>query len=334
MVKTCFERLKLDSSFTLMSISEIHALIRLLDDPDEGVYLHVRDKLLSKGTEILPAIMEHRASNAICEIHENRLHEIVEGLHGSYVKKGLMDWFDAGASNIIEGALWIHKAADPLLDVEEARKQYAKLRRDVWLEMNEELTALEQVRILNHIFFSSEQYTNSRSGHPNPKDALIAEVMKLKKGNPLGLGTLYLSIARDLELPIHGVNLPNHFILCYCDKNHVHDGIHPEDDNKIPGGILFYINPFSEGTVIHPSDVSEFLSHLDLPVDERHCGPCAPLDIIRRLIGNVAYAFERNGYITQAENMRKLLMFVETGATEGLEESSPDETDEGLEGLL
>ena len=75
----------------------------------------------------------------------------------------------------------------------------------------------------------------------------------------------------------------------------------------------------------------QFLSHLDLPVDERHCGPCSPLDIIRRLIGNVAYAFERNGHISQAENMRKLLMFVETGATENLEEPSSDsDSTEGL----
>ena len=47
-----------------------------------------------------------------------------------------------------------------------------------------------------------------------------------------------------------------------------------------------------------------------------------PLDIIRRLIGNVAYAFERT--ISQAENMRKLLMFVETGATGNLAEPSAD----------
>ena len=317
-----------------MSVSEIHALIQLLDDPDEGVYLHVREQLLLKGTEILPAVMAHKATNSICAVHESRLDDLVEGLHGAYVKKGLMDWFDAGATNIIEGAMWVHKAADPLLDLEKVRAQYEKLRRDVWLEMNEELTALEQVRILNHIFFSSEQYSNSRSGHPNPNDALIGQVMNLKQGNPLGIGTLYLSIARDLNLPIHGVNLPNHFILCYCDMNHVHNDADSTSDHQIPGGILFYINPFSEGTIIHPSDVSEFLSHLDLPVDERHCGPCAPLDIIRRLIGNVAYAFERNGEITKAENMRKLLIFVESGATETLEEPSSDsEKDSDLDNL-
>ena len=62
-----------------MSVSEIHALIQLLDDPDENVYRHVREQLLSRGTEILPAVMEHRASNAICSIHESRLDELVEG---------------------------------------------------------------------------------------------------------------------------------------------------------------------------------------------------------------------------------------------------------------
>ena len=87
------------------------------------------EQLLSRGTEILPAVMEHRASNAICSIHESRLDELVEGLHGAYIKKGLMDWFDAGAFDIIEGALWVHEASDPLLDVEAAKKQYEKLRR-------------------------------------------------------------------------------------------------------------------------------------------------------------------------------------------------------------
>ena len=82
---------------------------------------------------------------------------------------------------------------------------------------------------------------------------------------------------------------------------------------------------------IHPSDVSEFLSHLDLPVDERHCGP-VPLDIIRRLIGNVAYAFERNGHITQAENMRKFDVCRNWGYRE-FSGSSTDSDAEAGEGL-
>jgi regulator of sirC expression with transglutaminase-like and TPR domain len=315
-----------------MSVSEIHALIQLIDDPDEGVYKQVREELMLKGTSILPAVLEHRARNIQCEVHVNRLDELVEGLHGAFVKKAIKTWQDSGSQNIFEGALWVHKAANPLLDVEAIKAKYEKFKRDVWLELNNELTALEQVRILNHVFFSEENYLNSKSGHPNPKDALIGDVMDLKTGNPLGLGTLYLAIARDLKLPIHGVNLPNHFILCYCDEHHVHDGSELVLDSELPSGILFYVNPFSKGTIIHPSDVSEFLSHLDLPVDESNCGPCAPIDIIRRLIGNVAYAFERNGEISQAEKMRELLLYIELEATENVESADADRREDGAEG--
>ena len=298
-----------------MQPNEIHALIQLLDDPDEGVYKHVREQLLARGTEVLPALLESREAHAHCPEHERRMDELVDGLHGAYVHQGLRDWFDSGAESAIEGALWVHKAADPLLNMDEVREAYAKLKRDVWLELNEEFTALEQVRILNHILFDAEGYTNAKSGQPDPKHALVGHVLGEKKGNPLGLGILYLSLAQDLNLPIHGVNLPNHFILCYCDEHHVHHEL-ASPDNQTPGGVLFYINPFSQGTVINKAEVSEFLSHLELPVDEKNCGPCGSVDIVRRLIGNVAYGFERNGFIRQAEKMRELLLFVESGATE------------------
>ncbi|HBS20538.1 MAG TPA: hypothetical protein DEA66_06800, partial [Flavobacteriales bacterium] len=71
------------------------------------------------------------------------------------------------------------------------RASYKKLKRNVWLELNEELTALEQVRILNHVLYDIEGFTNAKSGQPEPKRALLGEVMAECKGNPLGLGILY-----------------------------------------------------------------------------------------------------------------------------------------------
>ena len=46
-------------------------------------------------------------------------------------------------------------------------------------------------------------------------------------------------------------------------------------------------------------------------MDQRHCGPCHPVDVVRRLIGNLAYAYERQEDLDQAERMRELLFFVE-----------------------
>ena len=74
--------------------------------------------------------------------------------------------------------------------------------------------------------------------------------------------------------------------------------------------------------------MSEFLSHLDLPVDERHCGPCAPLILFEDLLVMWHMLLSATDISSQAENMRKLLMFVETGATENLEEPSTDSDSE------
>ena len=89
----------------------------------------------------------------------------------------------------MEGALWVHKAADPLLNMDGVREAYAKLKRDVWLELNEEFTALEQVRILNHILFDAEGYTNAKSGQPDPKHALVATCSEKRKATRLGWGS-------------------------------------------------------------------------------------------------------------------------------------------------
>ena len=67
-------------------------------------------------------------------------------------------------------------------------------------------------------------------------------------------------------------------------------------------------------------------------MDEKNCGPCGSVDIVRRLIGNVAYGYERSGHIRQAEKMRELLMFVETGATETPSAGSTSEGGEASEG--
>ena len=58
------------------------------------------------------------------------------------------------------------------------------------------------------------------------------------------------------------------------------------------------------------------------------------MDIVRRLIGNVAYGYERSGHIRQAEKMRELLMFVETGATEMPSTDASTEQGDSSEGGL
>lgn len=290
-----------------MSVTELNALISLLEDPDDGVYQTVRQELEQIGEAALMPLRDAIAADGHGEVFLNRAKALLDHLGTDEVRSGFADWIGSEDHQVGEALRLLDRYVDPARDQEELAKAMHRIRQDIWLELNDEMTALEQVKVINRIFFEHHEFSGTRGGAAKPADALPREVVEQRKGNSLALGALYLAMVQELGLPIHGVNLPNHFILAYCDGGHLGEF----NDNDGPGGVLFYINPYNKGGIIHPEEVNAFLGHLDLPVDQRNCGPCHPIDVIRRLIGNLAYAFERQEELEQGERMRELLFFVE-----------------------
>jgi hypothetical protein len=269
-----------------MSISEIHALLALMDDPDETVYTHVRERLLSKGKEVIPFVDSVASSGQNDALINGRLALLKEGLQQTDVKEALRAWMDEGGMDLWKGVELVHSAVDSSWNVAQSNGLFEALKKEIWLELNEEQTALEQVRILNHVFFSLHNMESVRRLPHVPMEALPSGVLQEKKGNPIGLGVLYLAVAQSLGIPLRGVNLPNHFILAYCDVAHVDDPL----ATKGQSGILFYINPYSHGSVIGVDDVSEFLVGVGEGDSVHQWRPSHPMEIIQRLVRNVAFA--------------------------------------------
>ena len=269
-----------------MSISEIHALLALMDDPDEAVYTHVRERLLSKGKDVLPYVDRIETLDGKDDLIKGRLALLRMGLQQTDVKEALRSWMDDGGMDLWKGVELVHAASDSTWNHAESNERFEALKKEVWLELNEEQTALEQVRILNHVFFSLHQMEGVRRLPHVPMEALPSGVLKDKKGNPIGLGVLYLAVAQSLGIPLRGVNLPNHFILAYCDLAHVNE----PNVSKGQSGILFYINPYSQGSVIGVDDVSEFLVQVGEGEPVPQWRPSHPMEIIQRLTRNVAFA--------------------------------------------
>ncbi|MDA0303392.1 MAG: hypothetical protein O3B45_03460 [Bacteroidetes bacterium] len=282
-----------------MRVSEIHALLALLDDPDDTVYVHVRDQLISKGNEVLPYVNAEVSKSPDCDLFMGRLEQLRGELQRTDTKSAVNEWKCGEMPSLWEGVLLVQKATFPEMDLDAARQDFEQLKRDVWLELNDELTALEQVRILNHMIYTMRGIESVRRMPHVAFDALPSYVLKEKKGNPLGLGILYLCLTEALNLPVRGVNLPNHFILAYCDESHVQE----RSSSSMQAGILFYINPFSGGAVIGPADVAEFLSHLDQDETARQWRPCSTLEIVHRLVQNVAFALREAGELHREKEL-------------------------------
>ncbi|MBN8703679.1 MAG: transglutaminase family protein [Bacteroidetes bacterium] len=290
----------------MISPNELNALISLLDDPDEEVFLQIKSKLLSLGIDVIP-VLEHAWENSFDNILQSRIEIIIHNIQFEEILAQISKWSKDDQNHLLEGVLLVARYQYPDLDEVKLKKQIDQIRQDVWLELNDNLTALEKVKILNHIIFDVHNFSGNTTNYHAPQNSYINTVLESKKGNPLSLSILYSVIAQSLGLPIYGVNLPEHFILAYLNvDNHLH-----QDENGEVEKILFYINPFSKGTVFGRKEIDAFLKQLNLKSSESFYMPCTNTDMVKRLLRNLINSYERLGYIPKKEELEAILKVVE-----------------------
>jgi regulator of sirC expression with transglutaminase-like and TPR domain len=284
-----------------MSSNEIHALITLIEDPDPIIFSHVEKELTSYGESVIPQLEQHWEINHFGDLFQERIEHLIHAIHYTSIQDKLKMWSDDDHNDLLEGTILINKYQYPSFDETEVRHIISKIRQDIWLELNDNLTALEQVRIFNYMIYEMHGFAGNKNNYSAPQNSYIADVLSSKKGNPLSLGMLYRILANSLEIPIYGVNLPNHFILAYVDEGAVKNTESDQVDN-----ILFYINPFTNGTVIHKNEVDEFLNYLNLPQKVGYYRPCTNGDIINRLLNNLVYSYSQLGKEKKVEELKQL----------------------------
>ncbi|MES2799743.1 MAG: transglutaminase-like domain-containing protein [Bacteroidota bacterium] len=281
---------------------EIDALVRLMEDPDEMIYQNVKDKLFSFGTEIIP-FLEHSWENEQSGlIFQSRIENLIHEIQFDETKAQLCDWVNSAEKDLLVGALVISKYQYPGINEVQIKEFIFQLRRDVWLELNDSMTSFEIVHIFNRVFFGLYHFHGDAKNYNSPVNSFLNTVIESRKGNPLSLCLLYSIVAQSLDIPIYGVNLPNHFILAYMDEN----GTSKFLDQKIDYGVLFYVNAFSKGTVFGSKEIKEFLDSLNLPHTRQYFEPCSNSDILRRMITNLISSFQQVGNLNKVEELNEL----------------------------
>lgn len=272
-----------------MAENEIRALITLIEDPDEQIFHQIRDRIVELGDGIVPELERAWSSEEHGDLFRDRIEDILHTIHLDQVRRRLITWRDGGCADLLEGALIISRYRYPELDEQKVKARLASIRQDIWLELNDHLTAFEKVRVFNHIFFQIHGFKGNKRNYHAPQNSYINEVIDARQGNPLSLAIIYQVLAEDLDLPIRGVNLPNHFILAYLDADGLGGG-EPEEAN-----VLFYINPFSQGDILGRNEVMEFLGKLKITPRPSFFAPCSNRAMIRRQLNNLANSYAQQG---------------------------------------
>ncbi len=276
--------------------TEIYALVKLLDDPDPEVFEHVEKRLVEHGNEVIgyledvwetepDAILQHRIENVVHQIQFNT------------VKDDLNLWYQSGAFDLLKGALIVNRYQFPDLDEQKVINQIEEIKREIWLNLQYEMSSIEKVKLINHIFYNVYGFRGNTTNHTDPQNSYINQVLESKKGNQISLAIIYSTLAQKLDIPIYGVNLPQHFILGYLDER---------KKEKQDFEVLFYINAFNKGAIFGKHDVDQFLRQLQLEPLPGFYTPCSNIEIIRRIIRNLSSSYEGLGAMEKVAELKEL----------------------------
>lgn len=283
---------------------ELDALISMLDEPDTTVFGQIREKIFSYGSDAIP-MLEDAWENAFDALIQQRIENIIHDIQLDDLYSDLHSWSRFGYADLLKGFLLLTRFQYPDLDEDKMIKEIGRISQDVWLELNQDLTALEKVKVINHILFDIHKFKGNKTNIQSPDNYYIKNVLETKKGNPVSLGLIFIIIAQSLKIPIYGVDLPRHFILSYNDSKGSETDISSEK-------VIFYINPFNKGALFTRNEIELFIKQMELEPKESYFKPCDNVAIIKRVMNELVLAYEKAGSKEKMEELKLLMKAMDT----------------------
>ncbi len=270
---------------------EITALFTLIDDPDEEVFGAVSEKIIDYGKNIIPSL-EHLWETIPDESIQQRIELLIHRLHYRDLCEDVRQWNISGHHDLMLGALLASKFHYPDLTTTPILQEIEKIRRNIWLELNNYLTPLEQINIMTSILYSYYGLKGGEINYLETNEFHLNKILESKRGNQLSNGILYLILAELLDIPVRAINIPKQFVLAYFKPGYSEENLENPEEK-----IEFYLDPIS-GQVFTKKDVQSYFKRISTEPEPSCFKPLSNKEVIRHLLKEMSKCFddEKNSY--------------------------------------
>lgn len=282
--------------------SRLKALINLLDDPDNLIFKTVEKELLKQNHTIIPAL-EERWESIYDETAQERIENLIQSLQFKKTKKMLHAWITSEAGDLLDGFLIVNRVQFPDVSHSHVIQKTEKIRNEVWLELNNSLTILEKVTILNHFFFNIHGFSVNHENPKSPQNCYLNQLLDTKKGTAVSLSLLYTIIARQLDLPAQLTDFPKNPLVAMVDRD-LAKKVHGKTANS---EVLFYINPANKGSVASRKEILYHLKKNNYHPPEKFAEPQPDKLFIQRLIESLNDSFQSIGFSEKSSHTGEML---------------------------
>jgi hypothetical protein len=280
---------------------EINALLRLLEDPDQSVYNSVSERILHYGNAILPKL---ESSWQICNdpIAIVRIETIMRRLHLNNLHQEFTQWFHSKKPALLQGGFLLGRFFQQNPDEDGLRKLIKSMYQSCWLELNDYLTPLEQVNVINSIFYSHYKFNGLNTEHLEAIHFNMHHVADTRNGNTYSLGILYQILCEMLDIPVYMVQLPRHVLLAYFNHEFEYRDLTQSAQLKIQ----FYIDANS-GILYSQNDVDAYIKKFKLSIEPHHFNPLSNTEIVTCSLQALKGVYEETDYDDKRFEVEALL---------------------------
>ncbi len=186
---------------------------------------------------------------------------------------------------------------------------------------------------LAEFLFKTKSFSGAQDDYYNPHNSNLIYVIKQRKGIPISLSCVYMLVGWRLGLNIRGCNSPRHFLTI------VENGSRKE-----------LIDCFHAGKVIGEKEIATISRETSLSLDDALKLEADAMGIIRRVLGNLIFAYQqverdKDSYL-MVHLLKEVQLFQDQrdhdlSGIEGLEDAAPYpigltvvHADEGYRGII
>ncbi len=275
---------------------EIESLVYLLDDPDPYVQSQVRNRLFELGENAVPLLDQQKSETKNEEARE-LINNVIQLITYGSVEEDFIDVLEGGISNMeqLEDAIFtLSRFDNPTLRAKEYKQKLDRFADMIADDVRYSLSQTQKMHKVLDFVFEDLGFRGNTSDYYHPSNSFLNQVIDRRQGMPISLALIVLFIARRLDLPFYGMNMPIHFMIKY------------KSDNE-----EILIDPFDHGKVVTYNQCYYFLKQNGVEPRSEHFAISSEESILARCIRNLINSYEKKEELHVIEGLKKLLNTVE-----------------------
>jgi regulator of sirC expression with transglutaminase-like and TPR domain len=278
---------------------QIARLIGQLDAEDFSTRQLAHEQLVEIGYPALPQLLAAAKSDSAEKRY--RAGAIVEQVKRRSLEQGFRRLAKVPDEQIDldEGMCLISQILEPSLDRRRIDERLDELAARVRKRLGEGVAPRaapprEAVEALLHVLFVEEGFAGNRGDYDNPHNSSLAYVLEQKKGLPILLSHLVVSVGSRLDLPLVGLQMPSRYMLKYEGSRAPPD--QPRDD--------IVIDAYGEGKILSLDEIKQLVPTFDPAV---HLAPSGRLAALTRMLRNLHGDLLQAGRLDEARQVAQYL---------------------------